>query len=209
MFTGKIYGKWMAATQREKLEKILEEVGIKNIEGKNILDVGSGPGFLSAILRKSQKSGSVVSSDIDIVNLKMHENLRFSACRKSCRFSCKASGLKVLASGDFLPFGKVFDVVFCIDAIHLLDKKRIGAEFAKVLKDSGILVVSAFCNKYTSDGKMKELEEALRGFEIKKRFLAKTENEWDAVVVASLNNMKDNKYYANSPSNQKLFLSET
>ncbi|MFZ3076882.1 MAG: class I SAM-dependent methyltransferase [Candidatus Aenigmatarchaeota archaeon] len=166
MFTGKIYGEWMAATQREKLEKILEDVGAENLEGKNILDVGSGPGFLSGILRKSLKSGSVVSSDIDIANLK------------------KTKGLRVLASGNFLPFGKVFDAVFCIDAIHLLDKKKIGTEFAKVLKRGGILVVSAFCNIYTSDGKMKELEEALGGFEIKKRFFAKTESEWDAVVVA-------------------------
>ncbi|MBU3957641.1 MAG: hypothetical protein KKB25_01035, partial [Nanoarchaeota archaeon] len=46
MFTDKIYGKWMAATQKEKLEKILIEIGIKNLEGKRILDVGSGAGFL-------------------------------------------------------------------------------------------------------------------------------------------------------------------
>ncbi len=168
MLTDKIYDKWMSETQNEKLEKIVAEVGIKNIEGKNILDVGSGSGFLSGILRKILKSGSVISSDIDIVNLE------------------KAKGLKVLASGDFLPFRKVFDFVFCVDTIHLLDKKKIGAEFAKVLKGSGILVVSAFCNKYNSEGKMKELEEALGGFEIKKRFFAKAENEWDAVVVARL-----------------------
>lgn len=168
MFTDKIYDKWMSETQKEKLEKILEEVGMNELKGKNILDVGSGPGFLVRILRKSLKSGSVVSSDIDIVNLK------------------NSGGLKVLASGNFLPFGKVFDAVFCIDTIHLLDKKRIGTELAKVLKNNGILIVSAFCNRYNSDGKMKELEEALGGFEIKKRFFAKTENEWDAVIVARL-----------------------
>lgn len=44
MFTDKIYGKWMAATQKEKLEKILIEIGIKNLEGKRILDVGGGAG---------------------------------------------------------------------------------------------------------------------------------------------------------------------
>lgn len=164
MFTDKIYGKWMVATQKEKLEKILEEVGADELEGKNILDAGSGPGFLGRILA----GGKIISLDIDLENLK------------------KIDGLRVLASGDFLPFGKAFDAVFCIDAIHLLDKKRIGAEFAKVLKANGILIVSAFCNKYNSDGKMKELEEALRGFEIKKHFLAKAEMEWDAVVVARL-----------------------
>ncbi len=168
MFTNKIYGNWMAETQKEKLERILEEVGADNIEGKKVLDVGSGPGFLSDILRKSLKSGSVVSSDIDRENLK------------------KISGLKVLASGDFLPFRKAFDFVFCVDTIHLLDKKKIGAEFAKVLKDNGMLVVSAFCNKYTSDRKMKELESVIDGFRIEKQFFAKTDSEWDAAVVARL-----------------------
>lgn len=168
MFTGKIYDKWMAATQKEKLEKILAEVGIKNLEGKNILDVGSGSGFLSAILRKNLKNGSVISCDIDLENLK------------------NTKGLRVRASGDFLPFRKIFDAVFCVDTTHLLDKNRIAAEFAKVLKSSGILVVSAFCNRYTSYGKMKELESALGGFRIEKRFLAKTESEWDAVVFCKL-----------------------
>lgn len=168
MFLDKIYGNWMGETQKEKLERILEEVGLENLEGKNILDVGSGPGFLSDVLRKSLKSGFVVSCDIDLENLK------------------RTGGLKVLASGDFLPFRKAFDAVFCIDAVHLLDKKRIGKEFAKVLNKSGILVVSAFCNKYTSDGKMKELGDILGRFRIEKRFFAKAESEWDAVVLARL-----------------------
>lgn len=170
MFLDKIYGNWMGETQREKLERILEEIGTDNLEGKNVLDVGSGPGFLNEMLRKTQKSGFVVSCDTDIVNLK------------------KASGLKVLASGDFLPFRKAFDFIFCIDTIHLLDKNRIAAEFAKVLKDNGILVVSAFCNKYNSEEKMKRLEGLLGGFKIEKRFFARTEKEWDAVVVARKRN---------------------
>lgn len=168
MLTRKIYGSWMAGTQREKLERMLIEVGLENLEGKKILDVGSGPGFLSGILRKSLKSGSVVSCDIDLESLK------------------KVNGLKVLASGNFLPFRKAFDAVFCIDTIHLLDKNRIASEFAKVLKDNGILVASAFCNKYNSEEKMKRLEGLLGGFKIERRFIAKAEKEWDAVVVAML-----------------------
>lgn len=168
MFLDKIYGRWMAATQREKLEKMLEEIGTENLEGKNILDVGNGPGFLDEMLRKSLKSGSVVSCDTDIVNLK------------------KAKGLRVLASGNFLPFRKVFDFIFCVDTVHLLDGKEIGKEFAGILKDNGQLIISAFCNKYNSEEKMKRLEGLLGGFNIEKRFIARTEKEWDAVIVGRL-----------------------
>jgi len=168
MFMNKIYGKWMAATQKEKMEKILEEAGLENLEGKNILDVGSGPGFLSDVLRKSLKSGSVVSSDIDLENLK------------------KIKGPRVLASGNSLPFRKAFDFVFCVDTVHLLDEERITGKFISVLKRNGMLVVSAFCNKYNSEEKMKRLEGLLDGFRIEKRVFVRTENEWDAVIVARL-----------------------
>lgn len=168
MFLDKIYGRWMAAMQKEKMEKILEEVGLENLEGKNILDVGSGPSFLSGIFRKSLKNVSVVSCDIDLENL------------------TKTKGLRVLASGNFLPFRKVFDFIFCIDTVHLLDGKGIGKEFAGILKDNGLLIISAFCNRYNSGEKMKRLEGLLGGLKIEKRFIARTENEWDAVVVGML-----------------------
>lgn len=158
----------MAETQKEKMKMIVEEVGKDKLKGKNILDVGSGPGFLSDVLRKSLKSGFVVYSDIDRENLK------------------KISGMKVLASGDFQPFKKAFDFVFCIDVIHLLDKKRIRAEFVKVLKNNGILVVSAFCSRYSAEERIKEMKSILVNFEAEKEFFVKTEKEWDAVVVARL-----------------------
>lgn len=168
MFIHKIYDKWMAETQREKLEKILAEIGTEKLEGKRILDVGSGPGFLGRLLQEKCKSCSVVSSDIDIDNLE------------------KASGLKVLASGDFLPFKKIFDFVFCVDTVHLLDKKKVEKEFASVLNDSGILVVSAFCSKYNAEERMKELKNVFSGLKIEERFFAKAKKEWDAVVIARL-----------------------
>ncbi len=164
MFMEKIYGAWMAETQREKAEKILEEIGLQNIEGKKILDVGSGPGFLGEMLRKRTRKCFAVSCDIDLENLK------------------KAGGLKVLASGGFLPFKKAFDFVFCIDAIHLLGAKRAGKELAAALNGSGALVVSAFCNKYNSGAKMKELEDSSGGLKVEKRFLVETEKESDAVI---------------------------
>lgn len=168
MFVDKIYGKWMAETQKEKMEKILETVGIQNLEGKKILDVGSGPGFLSGMLDESAVGCSVISSDIDLENIK------------------KINDPKVLASGDFLPFSKAFDFIFCIDTVHLLDKERIAGEFAGVLKYNGILIVSAFCSRYNSEERMRGLERLLSGFRIEKKFFAQAEKEWDAVIVARL-----------------------
>ncbi len=167
MFTGKIYGKWMVRTQKEKLEKILAEIEAECLKGKSILDVGSGPGFLGEILQTMNLDCFVVSSDIDV------ENLR------------KTKGLKVLASGNSLPFRKKrFDFVFCIDTIHLLDGRNVGREFAQVLKEKGVITASSFCNKYNSEKRMCELNDYFRNFNIEKRFFVKTESEWDAVIVA-------------------------
>ena len=81
----KIYKDWMAETQVEKLNSILENVKPK---GK-ILDVGAGPGFLSHLIK------NVTSVDIDAENL------------------ANAKGKKVVASGDNLPFKEnSFDFVF-------------------------------------------------------------------------------------------------
>lgn len=92
MITEKIYSRWMAETQREKVSQLLRELRPKG----TILDVGAGPGFLEEQLQ-------AVATDIDL------ENLR------------KANGSKVLCSGDELPFrSKSFDWVFCIDTAHLL-----------------------------------------------------------------------------------------
>ncbi len=165
MFMRKIYGAWMAGTQKEKIGRILEEIGKNRLKGKKILDVGSGPGFLSGVL---DKTSFIISSDIDL------ENVR------------KINSPRVLASGDFLPFKKAFEAVFCVDTIHLLDKEIIGVEFAKVLKDNGTLVVSAFCNRYSAEEKIKEMKNILNNFEIEKELFVKTENEWDAVIVGRL-----------------------
>ncbi len=149
MFTNKIYG-YMEEIQKRKIARILEEV---KPEGK-ILDVGSGPGFLSEFI-------GAVSVDIDLENLK------------------KARGAKVLASGDFLPFrSHAFDIVFCIDVVHLL--KNTG-EIFRVCKEA---VVSCFCNRYNHYEKLEFLKSIVpEGFVLKKSFIVR-EKEWDAVIVA-------------------------
>jgi len=100
--SNRVYGKWMAQTQRQKLKQLIAETKPSG----RMLDVGAGPGFLEELV-------PAVATDIDL------ENLR------------KAKGPKVLCSGDALPFkDKAFDWVFCVDTAHLLknvkEVERVG-----------------------------------------------------------------------------------
>lgn len=147
-----LYSSWMAKTQREKLKQIISKVRPRG----RILDVGCGPGFL-------EEQVQAVATDIDIENLK------------------KAKGLKVLCSGDDLPFKhRTFDWVFCIDTVHLL--KSVDG-MVKVAKRGGKLVVSAFCSPQNSHEKMQELKERFPRFDAVNEFFTETENELDAVLV--------------------------
>jgi len=149
MISRTIYSSWMANTQREKIAQLLQEL---KPEGR-ILDVGAGPGFLEEQLQ-------AVATDIDLENLK------------------KAKGLKVLCSGDELPFKqKSFDWVFCIDTVHLL--KGVD-ELERVSK--GTVVLTAFCNQNNFEHKIEWLKH-LTKLKIEKEILIKTEKEWDAVLV--------------------------
>ncbi len=154
MFTNIIYESFMEACQKEKIKKILKEVGQQGI----MLDIGSGPGFLSELI-------NVISIDIDLENLK------------------KAKGLKVLASGDAIPFkSKVFDVAFCIDVVHLLKNTD---EIFRVCKRA---IISCFCNRYNYYEKLDFLKSIIpRDFALEKSFVIKGK-EWDAVVAARRKN---------------------
>ncbi|MBU5557522.1 MAG: class I SAM-dependent methyltransferase [Candidatus Aenigmarchaeota archaeon] len=92
MICRKLYTKWMAKTQREKIRQILERVKVSG----TTLDVGSGPGFLE-------------------------ERIFAIALDNNPEYLKKFSGPRVLASGDEMPFkSRRFHTVFCIDTIHLL-----------------------------------------------------------------------------------------
>jgi SAM-dependent methyltransferase len=155
MLSRKLYKDWMADTQRAKLKQIVSRVKPRG----RILDVGAGPGFLEELLP------SAIATDIDIENLKL------------------VKGLKVLASGDTLPF-KIgsFDAVFCIDTVHLL---KGFSELTRVMKTGSKLVVSAFCNPANCQQKMTELKEHFKGFSVIDEFYAETPREWDATLVCS------------------------
>ncbi len=153
MLSRKIYSRWMEKEQRAKIARILE---IVQPEGK-ILDIGSGPGFLE------EKLPQAIALDVDLENLK------------------KIEGTKMLASGDYLPFKSgAIETVFCIDSVHLLKNTK---EIARVLRDGGIAVITAFCNEYNKQEKLESLQKLFSGFDIEREAIVRGERELDAVIV--------------------------
>jgi ubiquinone/menaquinone biosynthesis C-methylase UbiE len=121
-----------------------------------VLDIGSGPGFL-------EEKVKAMALDVNLSDLK------------------KFSGPRILASGDALPFtAKSFRTVFCIDAVHLLKRPE---ELMRVLSTGGQLIVSLPCNRWNSEEKLERIAEKFKKMKVAKKFVVKSEQEWDAVVV--------------------------
>lgn len=123
MFTDKIYSSWMKENQLAKYREL--RGFLPDLSGR-VLDIGIGPGWFEEFL-----GIKAVGLDVD-----------------------KNSTAEVLASGDSIPFrAGIFDLVICLDTIHLLD----GKDIKRVIKPRGLLLVSHFFNK----GNEKEVEETL------------------------------------------------
>ncbi len=152
--SSKIYADWMKEIQKGKIKGILEQVAP---EGR-ILDIGCGAGFLEKHLPNT------CAVDIDLKNLK------------------KAGAKKVLASGDALPFkSRIFDTVFCIDAIHLMQNRE---ELERVLSSEGRAIVSTFCSEYSKQEKLRWLKSEFKNWKIQKAFFVGS-GELDAVIVCN------------------------
>jgi SAM-dependent methyltransferase len=151
--SSKIYADWMREIQERKIKGILDQV---MPEGR-ILDVGCGAGFLEKHLPNAY------AVDIDLENLK------------------KAGAAKVLASGDALPFkSKIFDTIFCINAIRLMRNREIG----RVLSSTGRAVASIFCSEYNKQEKLQWLKSEFKNWKIQKEFFVGS-GELDAVIVCN------------------------
>lgn len=153
-FTGRIYEDWMRGVQDEKIAGILERLKPKD----RVLDVGCGAGFLEAFIPE------IYALDIDYENLK------------------KADGIKIRASGEYLPFeSSSFGAVFCIDVVHLLGWVK---ELMRVLVEEGVLILTSFCSEYNKWERLGELRELVKGMRVKQEFFVGS-RELDAVVVAT------------------------
>ena len=120
MFTQKIYEKWMKETQMQKYREL--ETLLPQIQNPSILDVGCDHGWIKTIINEKYEQFHYIGVDVD-----------------------KDSLADIIASGDNLPFkSNTFDIVFCIDTVHLLNDLN---ELVRVIKPNGYLIVSLFLRK--------------------------------------------------------------
>jgi len=115
-------------SMRVKIRKVLRMFG--RMEGKRILDIGCGDGFITARLGEST-GARMFGIDISREALKDARKKGVDA-----RFAN--------LDRDRLPFAdKYFDAVFCGDVVeHVFDTERLLAEVRRVLKADGFIVMS-------------------------------------------------------------------
>lgn len=101
--------------------------------GGEVLDVGSGEGYGSAILARSAKT--VVGVDVDPASIE-HSRLNYS--QENLRF-VQASALEL--EGHFPDCS--FDLVVCFELIeHVDEQQQLVATMARVLREDGLLLIS-------------------------------------------------------------------
>jgi SAM-dependent methyltransferase len=149
MFSSKIYGSWNSI-QKTKYAQIFSRIDQGILKGR-ILDIGSGPGFLENFL---QNKGDIIALDIENPRIKN----------------------SVIGSGIALPFADcAFDAIISIDAMHLIK----GNDFARVLKDEGLVLLALFFNEENQSERKTVLKEKLNSFKIITEFeLHGKENEY-------------------------------
>ena len=172
-----IYKSW-AKIQKQKYEGILRALGKKAFENKNILDVGSGPGYFLNFLREKQ---ILFKHYLGIDPSKKH----ILEARENIRNSEKEAFL--LAKFEHLPINlDFFNTFLFFDVIHLINKARFS-NFIKSLtsKDDFIVVISLFKRKANVIEEIKgTLENDLKHkFKIKGFALAEIQEEEEVLIV--------------------------
>ena len=102
------------------------------VEGRQVLDLGSGEGFGAALL--SETAGHVVGVDVDELTVE-HSRLNYAGPNLEFQLGT-AVDLSAFEDGSF---GAVvaFEIIE-----HVREQERLLSEVARILRDNGILVIS-------------------------------------------------------------------
>lgn len=125
---------YLAPGGAEDVEALLSGV---EVEGRNVLDIGSGLGVITVMLASEYGSKSVVGIDVE-KHLIDHSMKRAEAAGVSDRVTFK------LVEPGPLPFADAsFDMIFTKDVIvHIRDKEEFYKDILRILKTGGVLVGS-------------------------------------------------------------------
>ena len=116
------------------------------VGGRSVLEVASGTGILSRVLRDSA-CGRLLTTDIDLRMVRYLKQQGFQA---------------ICSRGEQLPFADhSFDVIAIAQALHWLNIEKACSEFRRVLKD-GILIVIRTWPDETIES-VARIERAIRG----------------------------------------------
>lgn len=132
-FTGERYipEKGWASIAYEHLSRYMFAANF--VQGKKVLDLGSGEGYGAHFL--SKVASSVVGMDLDE-----------EAVRHACRKYGPTTGNLTYKRGSAaeIPFeGKQFEVVVCFEMLeHIAEHQEMMSEIGRVLSDDGLLIIS-------------------------------------------------------------------
>mgnify|MGYP000854503654 CR=1 FL=1 len=121
----------MTRADKGKLQRIITHVALK--QGQRVLDVGTGTGIMIPFLYKGLQNGG------EIVAVDLAENMLQRAREK---YGSMANF--VPADAGALPFPEeTFDRILCYSVFpHFQDKRQVLRELARVLKQSGQIIVA-------------------------------------------------------------------
>ncbi|MEM7121894.1 MAG: methyltransferase domain-containing protein [Pseudomonadota bacterium] len=117
-----------------------------DINGKDVLDIGSGCGGCDVVLVKDYGAGSVLGIDIE------QPLMNRSIARAEREGLSDRISYKLVEPGPFPLADESFDVVFSKDAmIHIEDKHALFADVYRVLRPGGVFVASDWTRRDEND----------------------------------------------------------
>ena len=143
---------------------------LQMVEGRDVLDLACGEGYGSHLL--ASRARSVVGMDLSAEAIN-HARVRYKSCKNLSYV--EADAIDIPSPDDS------YDLVVCFETIeHLLAQGEMLAEFRRVLRPDGVLLISSPDKKTYSDesevGNPFHLKELYRG-----EFLSLLKGEFPAV----------------------------